>query len=67
MAVTLHDDHITSPVAFGNMYLFLTISDVKKLWYLHDFTYRLKYSIFFDPCTITNHEAFNTLFTTPKN
>ena len=21
----------------------------------------------FDPCTITNYEAFDTLFTTPKN
>ena len=28
MVVTLHD-HITSPVVFCNMYLFLTISDVR--------------------------------------
>ena len=45
MAVTLHD-HITLPVVFGNMYLSLIISDVRKKWYLHDCAYRLKYSIF---------------------
>ena len=59
-------DHITSPVVFGNMYLVI-ISDVRKKWYLHDdCTYRLNI-LSFDPCTITNNEAFNTLFTTPKN
>ena len=35
MAVTVHD-HITSHVVFGNTYLFLIISDVKKQWKLHD-------------------------------
>ena len=29
MAVTVHD-HITSPAGFGNTYIFLTISDVRK-------------------------------------
>ena len=54
MAVTVHD-HITSPVVFGNTYLFLIISDVcQKIMVTTNI-------LAFDSCTITNYED-STLF-----
>ena len=45
MAVISYD-HITSPIVFYKMYLFFITSDVKKTWFFHDCSCRLKYSIF---------------------